>query len=201
MNCAGEDFRNPGRVIDLGGPLGRLSEDCAVVHFLEGLAIAHAAFNLPDENDQRGRILLGDVDSGQCVGGAGPPGHHANPGLAGELAQCVCHHGSTPFLAADGHVDVDVDQRVEHREKALAGDAKNVFDAVGHQLADEDLPAGARRIRGWNVGHVGCGDCVIGQTSIISWRADCGLYSLKSGGSLRSVAGVRESLMGEARPR
>ena len=201
MERAGDDFRNARGVVDLCGPFGRLTEDGAVVHLLEGLAIAHAALDLPDEHDQRGGILLCDVYPGQRVGGARATGDHANAGFAGELALGIGHHGRAAFLPADSHFDVHVDKRVEHRKEAFTGNAENVPHAVRHKLADEDLPARAGEIRRGNVCHVVCGHCVIGQTTIISWREARACYSLKPGGSLRSVAGVRESLIGEARPR
>ena len=55
----------------------------------------------------------------------------------------IGHHGRAAFLAADGDFDIDVDQCVEHGEKAFAWHAEDVFDAMGDQLADEDLPASA----------------------------------------------------------
>ena len=114
---------------------------------------------------------------------------------------CIGHHGRATFLPADRHLNVHIDECVEHRKEAFTRHAKNVSHAMRHKLADEDLPASAWGIRRGNVCHVVYGHCVIGQTAIISWRDARAGYSLKPGGSLRRVAGVRESLMGEASPR
>ena len=66
----------------------------------------------------------------------------------------VGHHGGAAFLAADGDLDVGVVQAVQHRQIAFAGNAENVFDALGDELVDEDVAAEA----GCLLGHGGCQD-------------------------------------------
>ncbi len=154
VESARDQFGNALDLVDFGDPLGLRAEDGAVVHFLEGFALAHAALDLADEQDHRGRVLLGDVHAGQRVGGARAAGHHADAGFAGQLAMGVRHHGGATFLTADGDLDVGVVQAVQHRQVALAGNAENVFDALGDELVDEDVAAEA----GCLLGHGGCQD-------------------------------------------
>ena len=55
----------------------------------------------------------------------------------------VGHHGCSALLATDRHVDIDVHQGVEDRQKAFARDTEDMLDTLGHQLTDQDLAAGA----------------------------------------------------------
>jgi hypothetical protein len=140
---ARDDFRKARRIVHLRGPLGQRPEGGAVVELLEGLALADAPRDLPDEHDHRRRILPGDVNAGRGVGGAGAAGDEADARAAGELAVGLRHHGGAAFLAADGDRDGRVVQRVERRKIALARNAEDVVDPVDEKLIDENLAAGA----------------------------------------------------------
>ena len=143
MEGAADDLRDACGIVDLGRPLGHRAEDGAVVEFLEGLALAHALVDLADEEDQRGRVLVGDMDTGRGIGGAGTARHEADAGLAGELAGGFRHHAGAALGPADGDLHRGVVQRVEHGEIALARHAEGVGGAVDQKLVDEDLPASA----------------------------------------------------------
>jgi hypothetical protein len=143
MEGAADDLRDALGLVDLGRPLAHGAEDGAVVEFLESLALAHRAVDLADEQNERSRILIGDMDAGRGVGGARPARDEADAGLAGELAGGLRHHAGAALGPADGDLQLGVVQRVEHGEIALAGHAEGVGRAVEDQLVDEDLPAGA----------------------------------------------------------
>ena len=141
MEGARNQFGDAFDLVDLGDPLGLRAEHGAVIHFLEGLALAHPALDLADEQDHRGRVLLGDVHAGQRVGRAGAAGHHADAGFAGQLAVGVGHHGRAAFLAAHRDLDVRIVQAVQHCQIAFPGNAENVLDALGNPLVDQDVSA------------------------------------------------------------
>ncbi len=50
-------------IVDLGHPFGDRAEDGTIVEFLKRLALAILARDLADEQDQRGGILLRDVET------------------------------------------------------------------------------------------------------------------------------------------
>jgi len=143
MEGAADDLGDARGIVDLGRPFRHRAKDGAVVELLEGLALAHAAVDLTNEEDQRGRVLIGDVDAGRGIGGAGAARHETDAGLAGELAGGFRHHAGAAFGAADGDLHRGVVQRVEHGEIALARHAEGVGGAVDQKLVDEDLPASA----------------------------------------------------------
>ena len=144
MEGAADDLGDARGVVDLGRPFRHRAEDGAVVEFLERLALAHAALDLADEQDQRRRILIGDMDAGRGVGGAGPARDEADAGLAGQLAGGLGHHAGAALGPADRDLQLGVVQRVEHGEIALARHAEGVGRRREDQeLVDEDLPAGA----------------------------------------------------------
>ena len=95
------------------------------------------------KQDERGGILVRNVDACGRVGGARPARHKADARLAGELALRLGHHGRTAFLAAHGHGDVGIVQRIEHGQVAFAGHAKELLHAMGDELLHQDLAAGA----------------------------------------------------------
>ena len=143
---ARHDLRDARGRIDLDGPFGHGAEHGLVVELLEGLALAHAALHLADEDDQRGGILHGDVNARRRVRGARSARDEADAGPAGEPCVGVGHHRGAALLAADEHVDRGVVQRVENREIALAGHAGRAVDALDEELIDEDLAAAAREL-------------------------------------------------------
>ena len=145
---ARDDLGDTRRIVDLGRPFRHGAEHRAVVEFLERLAVAHLAPDLADEHDQRRRVLLGDVDAGRGVGGAGAAGAEHHTGPAGDLADGLRHHGGAALLAADGELDRPVVEGVERREIALARHAEHVLHAVDDELVDQDFAAGAGAVIG-----------------------------------------------------
>jgi len=140
---AGDDLGEARRVVHFRRPFGERAEGGAVIELLEGLALAHAALDLADEEDQRRGILLGDVDAGRGVRRAGTTRHEADAGTPRELAVSLRHHRGAAFLAADRDVDVGIMQRIQGREITLARNAEDVIDSMNKKLIDKNLAAGA----------------------------------------------------------
>ena len=92
-------------------------------------------------------ILAPDVEAGGGVGGAGAARHHDDARAAGELAPGFRHHGGAALLAADGHRDRRIVERVEKREIALAGHAEDALDAVPDERVGKDAAAGPCLLR------------------------------------------------------
>ena len=85
------------------------------------------------------------MDADRGVAGAGAAGHQQHAGLAGELAVGLGHERGAALLAAGDQTDLGrVEQRVEHFEIALAGDAEGHLDAVRAQRRDDELAAAQR---------------------------------------------------------
>ena len=142
---AGDELRHALGAIDLRHPLGHRAEDGAVVELLEGLAPDRLAGDLPDEQEQRRRVLHRGVDAVGGVGGPRPAGDHAHARAAGELAVGLGHVRRAALVAGDDEPQRRVVQRVEDGEVALAGDAEGQVGPVQHELVDQDLPAAARQ--------------------------------------------------------
>jgi hypothetical protein len=140
----GRDLRERRRLLDLDDPFRHLAEHAAVVELLERLAPAMPARHLPDEQDQRRRVLVGGMDADRGVGGAGRTGDEADAGAAGELAVGVGHVRGARLVACDHESDRRVVQRVEDGDVALAWNAERRLDAVDDELVDEHLRAGSR---------------------------------------------------------
>ncbi len=72
----------------------------------------------------------------------GPARHQEHAGLAGQLAIGLGHEGGAALLAAGDEADLGgVEERVEHFEIALAGDAERHPDAMRAQRRDDQLAA------------------------------------------------------------
>src|SRR4029077_17978979 len=81
---------------------------------------------------------------GAGIGGARSARYQGDPWPSRELAIGIGHHRRTAFLAAGDESDgIGVVERVEHGQKALAGNAKHRVGAVDLELVDENLGAGA----------------------------------------------------------
>jgi hypothetical protein len=160
MKGARDELRDAGRIVDLGRPFGNGAEHRPVVELLEGLALAHVARDLPDEQNHRGRILPRDMQPGGRVGGAGAARHEANARRPGSLADRLRHHGGAAFLPADRDGDRGVMHGIERRDVAFAGNAKNMAHAVHHQLVDQHLGGGSGGVIGahWDFPIVRVGD-------------------------------------------
>ena len=138
---AGDVFGDALGLVDLGHPLGQPAEHLAVVDLLERLAVAVGPGDLADEQDHRGRVLLGDVDAGAGVGGAGAAGDEADAGPAGGLGPGLGHHRGPTLLPADGVGDAHVVEPVERREEAFAGDREHPLDPVQRQRVRQNPSA------------------------------------------------------------
>ncbi|CFM02052.1 Uncharacterised protein [Bordetella pertussis] len=150
---ARDEFGNPLGAVDLRDPLGHLAEHAAVVDFLERLALHEVVADLADEQNHRGRVLVGRMHADAGVGGAGAAGDEADPRLAGQLAIGLGHVGRAAFLAADNGVDgaAMLVQGVDAGQVALAGNHEHAPRAVHAQLLHQDLAAVALG-QGWR-GH------------------------------------------------
>jgi hypothetical protein len=128
--------------VDLGHPFGQRREHPAEIDLLKRLAVDLVAGDLADQHDHRRRILKCGVDADRGVAGAGAPGHQQHAGSAGELAVSLGHERGAPFLAAGHQTDFRrIVERVEHFEKALAGDAEGHVDTMRAQRRDNQLTA------------------------------------------------------------
>src|SRR5205823_12017091 len=113
-----------GGIADHGRPFGDRPEHRAVIELLEGLALAHLARNLADEQNERGGILPRDMHSRLRIGGAWPARDEADAGSPGRLAAGFRHDGGPALLPANSDGDIAVVEGVERRDIALAGHAK-----------------------------------------------------------------------------
>jgi hypothetical protein len=59
-------------------------------------------------------------------------------------------------LTTHCYFDADIDQRIEHCQKAFAGYAKHVFDAVTDELTNKKLTTGAWGARRRGLAHDFC---------------------------------------------
>ena len=120
--------------VDLRHPFGERRVHLAEIDLLERLAVDLVARHLADQHDHRRRILERGMDADRGVAGAGAARHQQHAGLAGQLAVGLGHKGGAAFLAAGHEADLGgVEQRVEHFEIALAGDAERHLDAMRAQ--------------------------------------------------------------------
>ena len=139
---ASDIFGDAARILDPRRPFGDRREEGGEIDLLEALAVAVAARDVADEQDHRGRILEGDMDSGAGVGRARAAGDESDAGAAGHLAVGIGHVGDSAFLPADDDVDLGrVVERVEHREEALARHGEDAVAALDPELVDEDASA------------------------------------------------------------
>ena len=114
--------------------------------------IAEAARTMPhtlrsievaDEQDHRGGVLEGDMDSGGGIGRARTARDERDAGPPGHLAVGVGHIGDPAFLPADGDVDFRrVVKRIQYGEEALARHGENTVAALDAELVDKDAAAG-----------------------------------------------------------
>ncbi len=139
---AGDIFGDAAGIVDPRRPFGDRPEEGREVDFLEALAVLVGAVEVADEQDHRGRILEGDMDSGGGVGRAGAAGDEGDARAAGHLAVGIGHVGDSAFLPADGKVDLRrVMERVEHGEEAFARHREDAVAALDFELVDEDASA------------------------------------------------------------
>jgi hypothetical protein len=134
----------------LGQPQGAGAEHLAVVHLLEGLAIALVAGHLAHEEDHGCGVLKCSVHANAGVGGAGPAGDKTDAGPPAQLALGLGHEGRTTLLTAGDEADVVpvFMKAIQHRQIALAGHAKAGVHALCHQGLHESVACHAGGWRG-----------------------------------------------------
>ena len=148
MEGTRDDFGDTGGIVDLGYPFGGRAEKGTVIHFLKRAAFAHALFDLADKQDQRHAVMLGNVDAGRGIGGAGSACDHHNARTARQPRRRIGHHRCPAFLTADGDIDGGIMQRIQHGQIAFARHTKHMLDPLGLQGIDDQLSARPRCCHG-----------------------------------------------------
>ena len=95
-----DELVNPIGAINTPYPFGALRVDLAVIHFLEGLALHHIGSYLTNQNNHRGRVLVGRMNSNESISSPRPAGDHHDPRFAGQLSIGLCHIRSATLLPA-----------------------------------------------------------------------------------------------------
>jgi hypothetical protein len=161
------ELRDALHLVDLRDPLGEGCEHAAVVDLLEGLALGIPARDLPDEEQERRRVLVGGVERDRGLRRAGTPRDEADPGRAGELPDGLRHRRGAAFVTARDVPDRAVAKGVQHVDVALARHAEREVGPMQGELVDEDPAAAAvhrgsaiacsRRTVAVCLGSAGCG--------------------------------------------
>ena len=113
---AAQVLRDAVRKVDLCHPLGHLAVHAAKVDLLERLAIQSGVRHLPDQQDQRCGVLVGDVHAGSGIRCPRPARHQTNARPAGELAVSVGHDRRAALVAAHDQRDLRyVIERIQYR--------------------------------------------------------------------------------------
>ena len=136
-----DDLRDLRGGFDLRGQLRGRGEQGAIVHLLEGAPPDHRPLDLADEQDHRGRVVLGDVKPVRGVGRARAAGDEADSRPSGEAPLRQRHDRGASLLAAHRKLDWRAGQGVESGEIGFARNAVDPFDSLGDELVDEDLSA------------------------------------------------------------
>ena len=134
--------------IDVPRRLGDAAERARVVDLLPGLAALERPRHVPDEQDQRRRVLLRGVHPDRRLRRARAARDEADPRAAGELAVRLRGVRGPLLVAAGDEPDRRVVERVEHGQEALAGQAEREVDPVQLELVDEDAAAVSHRSSG-----------------------------------------------------
>ena len=127
--------------IDVPRRLGDAAERACVVDLLPGLAALERSRHVPDEQDQRRRVLLRGVHPDGRLRRPRAARDEADPRAAGELAVRLGSVRGSLLVAAGDEPDRRVVERVEHGQEALAGQAEREVDPVQLELVDEDAAA------------------------------------------------------------
>ncbi len=134
------------RIVDLVDPFRDLAEHATIVDLLERLAAEIFAADLADKQDHRRRILARRVEADRCVGHPRTARYEANAGPPGQLAVGLGHVRRAALLPADNEPDavLDLAERLDGAEKALAGDAERQLNAVADEIVHQDAAAGSK---------------------------------------------------------
>ena len=138
-------FGHAVRAIDLRRPFRNAGIHAAIVDFLECFTVDEIAAHLPDQHDDRRRILRGGVDADRRIGGSRATRHDCHAGTAGELAVGIRHVSRAAFLTAHDEFQAigDVVERIEDRQIAFARDTEKVRGSLSDEIGDENLAARA----------------------------------------------------------
>ncbi len=132
LKCARHKLRHAICAIDLRDPFGHLAEHAAVIDFLKRFTFDEIVADLADEQNQRRRVLMCDVNADRGVGRAGSASHECHAGLPGQLGVRLGHEGGAGLVPIDDEFDhvARVVQRVKHRQETFAGHGKGVIDTL-----------------------------------------------------------------------
>ena len=139
--------RPPRRLVDifrqalgrrhLGGPLADVRVEGREFDLLEGLAVPIGRLDLPDDRDQRRRVLIGGVEGDRHVGRADAARGHAEGRLPGQLADRLGGEGRALLVARRDQLDlIVIVEGIEDREKTLARHRERLLDPLAFQLRD-----------------------------------------------------------------
>ena len=125
LKCLVDEFWDALGHVDLRDPLGERRKHLAEIDLLEGLAVDLVARHLADEHDHRRRVLKGGMDTDRRIARAWASRHQQDPRPPSQLTVCLGHKGGAALLPARHEADLrSVEQRVQHFEIALTGDAE-----------------------------------------------------------------------------
>ncbi|MNR29496.1 hypothetical protein D3C85_1468870 [compost metagenome] len=83
------------------------------------------------------------MQTGQRIGTAGTASNEAHTGAPGDFRVGFGHHRCAALLAAHHQFYIGrIVQRIQHRQKALAGHDEDPIDPVSAQQFDDGLPTG-----------------------------------------------------------
>ncbi|SIH07208.1 Uncharacterised protein [Mycobacteroides abscessus subsp. abscessus] len=122
--------------------LRRRSEPRGKVELLERLTPARGGGDEADEDDERGRILVGGVDGGHDVRRPRPAGDHGDAGDPGHPPLGHGHVAGTALLPAHDGLDRGVVEAVEDVEVRLPGHEIRPPHSVGLELLDDEMAGG-----------------------------------------------------------
>ena len=148
--CAGNIFRDTGRIVDPRCPFGKWREHRREIDFLKSFPVPHATIHIPNEQDHRLRILHRHMNADAGIGGSRPAGHKGNARPPGQGAVGTGHISDAALLPADDGLDFGrIVQRVEHGKKALARNGEDAVAALDDKLVNKNTSAGARVAHAW----------------------------------------------------
>jgi hypothetical protein len=140
---ASDELRQSLRSVRLHDRLRVRPERGFIVELLERLPPEVRAGHLPDEEHERRRVLEGGEDPRRRMGGSRRARDETDPRPSRQLAVGLRHVRRAGLVARDHESDRSVSQRVEHRDVALARNAKDCVGAVDDELVDDDPPPAA----------------------------------------------------------
>ena len=120
-------------------------EPAVQIEFLEGFAAAMIGGDEADEDDERGRILVGGVDSDLDVRRTGTTRDHGDAGHSGHPPLGDGHICGPALLAADDRGDSRIAESVDDVEIRLAGNQISASDSVCFEFLDDEMTCRKRR--------------------------------------------------------